>query len=279
MQEPAIFRIVDGAGQVHHSRLTSAQCDAFMSLMLAGGQLPGLRSERMDATAEVDVPPSTGLTLPVPTAEPLPAIEPGSERASLRAALETRQDATKRLASACQAVDRAKAFHDARKAEHAALTVAHEAEVRHAGSNLAEAFKAGGSVGANRLIDRSALADSETRLATSQAALDQLEAERAAAEAGEKRAETAVRLAIMVVKRADVDAMVSRLRTVKAEYMTLASAIDGARFSDVPVTQDAMEAMRIETPHAGHIDAASKRWHAYTAALREDPQTAWEDMQ
>ena len=78
MMTPAVFRIVDTTGRVHHSGLTSAQCDSFMSLMLAGGQIPGLRSERMDA------PVPTPTETPAPhivermsaTANPLPEIEP-----------------------------------------------------------------------------------------------------------------------------------------------------------------------------------------------------------
>ncbi|RQZ27470.1 hypothetical protein DIE16_31345 [Burkholderia sp. Bp9090] len=268
--------VIDTTGHVYSRGLSSDGATAMMESLLSSKPALGIKTVR--ASWEGKEPLNMLATVPayVPSAQPLPAIEPGSERHALREALEARQDATKRLADAVQAVERAKAFHDARKSEHVALTVAHEAEVRNAGSNLAEAFKAGGSVAANRFIDRSALVDCETRLATSQAALDQLEAERGAAESAERSAESAVRLAIMAVKRVDVDAMTKRLIDVKAEYMALASAIDAARFSDVPTTHEALEAMQIDDPHVGHIDLMAKRWHAYTTALREDPQVTWE---
>jgi len=280
MMTPAVFRIVDTTGRVHHSGLTSAQCDSFMSLMLAGGQIPGLRSERMDA------PVPTPTETPAPhivermsaTANPLPEIEPGRERDALRQAIEARKDAAKRLAAARHAAERAKAFHEARKAEHAALTVAHEAEIQASGANLAEAFKAGGSVAANRVIDRAALTDSETRLATAKAALAQLDAEQVAAETADKAAETQQRLCVMAVKRAHAEALVERLETVKAEFVRLAAAIDGARFSDVPATLRAQQALRIEVSGMVTSSEDAKRWHDFGAALAEDHEAEFGEV-
>ncbi|MEM5419634.1 hypothetical protein [Paraburkholderia ferrariae] len=281
MMTPAVFRIVDTTGRVHYQNITSAQADAYMTLLLAGGQCPGIRSERMDAPVPTPTatpaPPIVGQVQAA--ASPLPTIEPGLERHALRQAIEARKDAAKRLAAARHAVERAKAFHEARKAEHAALTVAHEAEIQASGANLAEAFKAGGTVAANRVIDRAALTDSETRLATAKAALAQLEAEQAAAETADKAAETYQRLCVMAVKRAHAEALVERLETVKAEFAALATAIDAARFADVPMTPRAQEASMISEPGAGAISEAAARWHRYSAVLREDPQAAWEDQQ
>jgi hypothetical protein len=272
MQEPTVFRIVDGAGKVYHSNLTSAACDAFMSIMLADGKLPGLRSERMDIAVQTHQVESTPAIVEQMRAaeKPLPAIEQGRERDALREANGARNDAARRLADARHAVERAKAFHDARKAEHTARTVAHEAEIRESGANLAEAFKAGGTVAANRLIDRAALTDSETRLATAQAALTQLDGEQAAAEAADKAAETCQRLAVMAVKRAHSLTLVERLESVKSEFMRLAAAIDGARFSDVPVTQRAQRAMHLDLSQMVTSSTDAKRWHDFGAALAQN---------
>ncbi|MDR6377320.1 hypothetical protein [Paraburkholderia caledonica] len=285
MQEPAIFQIVDGAGTVHHSRLTSAQCDAFMTVMLGGGQFPGLRSERMDAAAPASSDTGTPAIAAAFAAEQayskaLSEIEPGAEREVLQEAIDAHGKASECLERARQVVERAKAFVDARKLELDVLTAARDNEIEASGANLAEMIKTGGPVlEAYRCIDSRAVANAERAHQEASAALDHLKAEQDAADTAYTSAESAVRLAIMAVKRSDVDAMTKRLIDVKAEYMALASAVDAARFSDVPTTQEALEALRIEAPHAGHIDAAAKRWHAYSTALREDPQATWEAQQ
>jgi hypothetical protein len=284
MQEPAIFRIVDSAGTVHHSRLTSAQCDAFMMVMLGGGQFPGLRSERMDAAAPASSDTGTPAIAAAFAAEQayskaLSEIEPGAEREVLQEAIEAHRKASDCLTHASQAVERAKAFVDARQLELDVLTAARDNEIEASGANLAEALKAGAAAfDASRLIDRSAVLDAEVRRDTARAALDRLTAEQTAAAQAYTSAETGVRLAVMAVKRADVEGMVRRLQDVKTEYMALATAIDGARFSDVPTTQEAQEAMHIDAPHAGLIDAAAKVWGRYSAALRDDPDALREDF-
>lgn len=280
MMTPAVFRIVDSTEKVHHTGLTSAQADAFMSLMLANGKLPGLRSERIDVAA----PTPTATPAPpivermLATANPLPDIEPGREREALRQAIEARTDAAKRLSDARNAAERANAFHEARKAEHAALTVAHEAEIQASGANLAEAFKAGGMVAANRVIDRAALTDSETRLATAKAALAQLEDEQAAAETADRAAETYQRLSVMAVKRAHAETLVERLEAVKSEFMRLAAALDGARFSDVPATLRAQQALHIEVSGTVTSSADAKRWHDFGAALAENHEAEFGEV-
>ena len=285
MREPAIFRIVDGAGQVHHNRLTSSQCDAFMSIMLAGSQFPGLRSERMDAAPLASADAMTPAIAAAFAAEQaiskaIAKIEPGAEREVLREAIDAHRKASECLAHAGQTVERAQAFVDARQLEFDVLTAARDNEIQSSGANLAEMLKTGAAVlEADRCIDSRAVTDAEIRRDTARSALAQLKTEHEAADAAFKSAESAVRLAIMAVKRADVDAMTKRLIDVKTEYMALVSAIDAARFSDVPTTQQALEAIRIDAPHAGHIDTMAKRWHAYTAALREDSQAAWESQQ
>ncbi|WP_176080803.1 hypothetical protein [Paraburkholderia tropica] len=282
MQEPAIFRIVDGDGTVHHSRLTSAQCDAFMSVMLAGGQFPGLRSERMDAAPLVNTdamkPASaTAFAAEQAISKALSTIEPGAEREVLREAIDAHREASDCLVHAGQAVERAQAFVGARQIELDVLTAARDNAIEASGANLAEMLKSGAAVlEADRSIDSRAVTNAEIRRETARSALDQLKAEQQAADAAYKSAESAVRLAIMAVKRADVDAMTKRLIDIKAEYEALACAIDAARFSDVPVSIEAQTAMRIEMPP---VDAAAKRWHGYSAALRKDPQATWEDQQ
>lgn len=208
----------------------------------------------------------------------MPDIEPGRERDALREAIEARKDAAKRLADARHAVERAKAFHDSQKGEHAALTVAHEAEVRNAGANLAEAFKLGGTVAANRVIDRAALTDSETRLATAQAALTQLDAEQAAAETADRAAETYQRLAVMAVKRAHAETLVERLEAAKSEFSRLAAAIDGARFSDVPVTQRAEQALHLDLSQTVTTATDAKRWHDFGAALAQNHEAEFGEV-
>jgi hypothetical protein len=284
MQEPAIFRIVDNGGRVHHQRLTSSAADAFMGIMLASGQFSGLRSEAMDAQPAFQTPLGTPALVIAATAEAAVAkaikdIEPGQEREALREAIETHLDTAARLDSANQSVERAAAFVAARQSELDAMTAAHQSEIEASGANLAEALKAGAAAfDASRLIDRSAVLDAEVRRDTARAALDRLTAEQTAAAQAYTSAETGVRLAVMAVKRADVEGMVRRLQDVKTEYMALATAIDGARFSDVPTTQEAQEAMHIDAPHAGLIDAAAKVWGRYSAALRDDPDALREDF-
>lgn len=278
MMEPAVFRIVDTAGKVYHTNLTSNAADAFMGIMLAGGHLPGLRSELMEATEQA--PQAVGtpaiVELMRAAAKPLPEIEPGRERDALRDAIEAHLDASARLDAANQAVERASAFVAARQSEFDAMTAVHQSEIEASGANLAEALKAGGAVlEASRLIDRSAVLDAEVRRDTAKAALEHLTAEQVESDSTYRSAETAVRLAVMAVKHADVAAMVKRLEDVKAEFTALATAIDAARFSDVPVTPDAQRAMHIEFPS---IDADAKVWHRYTAALRDDPDALREDV-
>jgi hypothetical protein len=282
MQEPQIFRIVDITGRVHHANLTSAACDAFMSLMLADGKLSGLRSERMESDSTRNQSATLHLGTPATveqmnaTANPLPEIEPGRERDALREAIESLLDASARLDAANQAVDRASAFVAARQSEFDAMTAAHQSEIEASGANLAEALKAGGAaLEASRLIDRSAVLDAEVRRDTAKAALEHLTAEQMESDSTHKSAETAVRLATMAVKRADVAAMVRRLIDVKGEFTALATAIDAARFSDVPVTLEAESAMRIELLS---VDGAAKVWHSYSAALRDDPAAIREDF-
>ncbi|MEC5405129.1 hypothetical protein VOM14_06015 [Paraburkholderia sp. MPAMCS5] len=281
MQEPAIFRIVDAAGVVHHSRVTSAQCDAFMSIMLGGGQFPGLRSERMDATPPANADAMTPAIAAAFAAEQavskaLSTIEPGGEREVLREAIEAHRKASDCLAHAGQAVERARAFVDARQLELDVLTAARDNEIEASGANLAEALKTGAAVlEAERCIDSRAVANAEIRRDTARSALDHLKTEQQAAEGALRSAETALRLAVLFVKRSDVDAMTKRLIDIKAEYQALASAIDAARYSDVPVTIEAQNAMHIEILS---VDAAAAAWHRYSAALRNDPNAVREDF-
>ncbi|WP_146144221.1 hypothetical protein [Paraburkholderia sp. BL25I1N1] len=253
-----------------------------MSVMLGGSQFSGLRSERMDAAPQPDAGAMTPAIAAAFAAEQavskaLATIEPGAEREVLREAIEAHRKASDCLAHAGHAVERAKAFVDARQLELDVLTAARDNEIEASGANLAEMLKAGAAVlEADRCIDSRAVSNAEIRRDTARSALDHLKTEQQAADAAYKSAESAVRLAIMAVKRSDVDAMTKRLIDIKAEYQALASAIDAARFSDVPVSIEAQNAMRIDMPA---IDAAAKRWHGYSAALREDPQATWEAQQ
>lgn len=274
MQEPAIFRVVSGDGEVHAENLTSTAAYTMATFLLTNRNLPGIRTELMDTPAQSAAP----VAVPhiVATATPLPDIEPGKERDALREAIESHLDASARLDAANQAVERASAFVAARQSELDAMTAAHQSEIEASGANLAEALKAGGAAfEASRLIDRGAVLDAEVRRDTAKAALDHLTAEQVESDSTYKSAETAVRLAVMAVKRADVAAMVRRLQDVKAEFTALATAIDAARFSDVPVTFEAERAMRIELPS---VDGAAKVWHSYSAALRDDADAIREDF-
>lgn len=281
MMTPAIFRIVDGSGKAHHANLTSAQCDAFMSLMLADGRYPVLRSERMDAP--VQTPPATSAPHIVEqmraTVISLPEIESGRERDALREAIDGHLDASARLDAANQAVERASAFVAARQSELDAMTAAHQGEIEASGANLAEALKSGGaSFEAGRVIDRGPVLDAEVRRDTAKAALEHLLAERVESDSIYRATETAVRLAVMAVKRADVAALVTRLADVKNEWTFLAAAIDAARFSDVPTSNEAVEAMHVELPGPGLMDLAAKQWRRYSVALLEDADAAREDF-
>ncbi|MFL9859472.1 hypothetical protein PQR72_27695 [Paraburkholderia madseniana] len=277
MMTPANFQVVDGKGHVHAKNLTSSQANGMAEMLLATRTLGSVRTELMDK------PPTTApASAPhiVATAQPLPAIKPGSERESLCEAIDVHLDASARFDAANQAVERARAFVDARQTELDAMTAAHQTEIAASGANLAEALKAGGAAfEASRLIDRGAVLDAEVRRDTAKAALEQLTAEQVESDSTYKAAETAVRLAVMAVKRADVAAMVERLEAVKAEFTALATAIDAARFADVPMTIRAQDAVRIDVPGTGAISEAAARWHRYGAALRDDVDASWEDMQ
>jgi hypothetical protein len=277
MQEPAIFRVVSGDGEVHAENLTSTAAYSMAEFLLTNRRnLSNVRTELMKTPASTAAP---AMPYIVAAAMPLPDVEPGRERDALRNAIEAHLDACARLDAANQAVERASAFIAARQSELDAMTAAHRSEMEASGANLAEALKAGGAAfEASRLIDRSAVLDAEVRRDTARAALGHLTAEQTDADAAYKVAETAVRLAVMAVKRADVAALVARLADVKAEHMALSAAIDSARFSDVPVSLEAEQAMRVEFPGPGHIDMAAKVWYRYSAALRDDPEAAREDF-
>lgn len=278
---PQIFRIVDASGNVLHTKLTSEQADAFMPLLLANGKYSGIRSERMDAPVSTPPTPAAPPIVEQMRAEAihLPEIEPGRERDALRGAIEARQDAAKRLADASNAVDRAKAFHDAQKGEHAALTISHEAEVRVNAGRMAEFFRGDTSAVITTAVDTGALRASETKLATAAAALTQLQGERDAAEAVDRAAETYQRLAVMAVKRAHAELLVARLEAVKAEFTALVSAIDAGRFADVPETLRSQQAIHIDLSQTVTADADVKRWHAFGAALAENHDAEFGEAQ
>jgi len=210
MQEPAIFRIVDGAGAVHHANLTSSQADAFMGLMLAGGQFSGLRSERMDATPQTRAAPmpavAAAFAAEQAVSKAIANIEPGTEREVLREAIEAHRNASDCLARAGQAVEHAKAFVDARQLEVDVLTAARDNEIKVSARFLAEALKDNDTetITTHGRIDSSAIANAENLRTAARGALNDLTAELGTADAAFKSAESAVRLAIMAVKRADV---------------------------------------------------------------------------
>lgn len=271
MMTPAVWKVSDDSGHVFAAHLTRSQADEMADWVLKSKPILRVHVTRCDQPAEL-----VATHEPAPAAEPMPTIDPGFERSVLATAIEARRDATRRLAEARQAAHRAREFRDARQAELAALTVAHEGEIQASGANLAEAFKTGGSVAANRVIDRSALTDAETRLATAQAAVGQLEGEQAAAESHHQTAEARVRLAVLTIKRADVDAMTERLEAVKAEFESLATAIEAARFSDVPTTPRAMHALRINEIDGTALTEAARRWHDYATRLTDDAEATFE---
>jgi hypothetical protein len=275
MQEPANFKVVSGDGEVHAENLTSTAAYSMATFLVTNRNLQHVRTEPMAKPVK-----STGQVLAphiVTVAKPLPDIEPGKERDALREAVEAHLDASARLDDANQAVDRAQAFLAARQSEVDALQVEHDREVQASGETLAAILKAGGiTANAGHAIDRSALANAEIRRSTARAALEHLAAEQTAAGSAHTSAESAVRLAVMAVKRADVAAMVKRLDDTKAEFTALAAAIDAARFSDVPVTPEAELAMRIDIPA---VDEAAHAWHRYSAALRDDPDAVREDFE
>lgn len=265
------WQVVDHTGHVYMRGLTRDDANGAMVKLLEMKSSLQLHTERegIRKTAE---------TVPPPAVAPAPAIEPEGGRDALRAAIEERLDALARLESANQAVERARAFVDARQTELDAMQAAHADEIRNAGANLAETFRSGSALEANRVIDRSALLDAETRLATAQAAFSQLEAERIAAEGNHQTAEARVRLAVLSIKRAECDVMVDRLEAVRAEYMRLATAIEGARFSDVPTTPRALLAMRIGEPSGTDVTEATGRWYRFGAALTEDHEAVFGEV-
>jgi hypothetical protein len=277
MMEPATYQVVYGDGQVHAKNLTSSQAYGMAAMLLATRTLGSVRTELMDKPPQTTAPASVPQI--VATAMPLPTIEPGSKRAALREAIDGRLDAAARLDSAHQAVERASAFVAARQAELDAMTAAHKSEIEASAGNLAEALKAGGAAfDASRLIDRGAVLDAEVRRDTAKAALEQLAAEQAAADANYKAAETRLRLAVMAVKHAEVASMVERLEGIKAEFMRLSTLIDAARFADVPGTIRSQQAMHIELPHGGAIGEAHKLLIRYTAALMENADAVLEEV-
>jgi hypothetical protein len=283
MQSPADLEIVDASGKVYASLLTSAQADAMMSVIMGGNPFLSVHSEPMEGTRPSipQMPASVpAIVQSAAMSAALVEIEPGSERVLLRQAIENRLDAAARIESANEAVERARAFLAACAGEMEALQATHDREIQASGQSLAAILKAGGAMASvSNTVDRGALIDAEIRHTTARAALEQLIAEQKTATTMHVDAETAVRLAVMAVKRTDIAAIVGRLETIKAEYIELATAIDAARFSDVPISSRSEQAMRIEPPGPGQIDAAHKAWVRYSVALREDPDATWEASQ
>lgn len=277
MMEPAVFRVVDSTGQVHGTRMTSGQASGMMEILLNARPNISVRSERIDLPISEK---SEKVTATPIVSETYPVIPTGQEREALRQAIDGHLDASARLDSANQAVERASAFVSARQSELDAMTAAHQSEIEASGANLAEALKAGGAAfETGRMIDRGAVLDAEVRRDTARAALERLAAEQVESDSTYKAAETAVRLVVMAVKRADVVAMVERLEVVKAEFTALATAIDAARFADVPMTIRAQDAIRLDVPGTGAISETAARWHRYSAALRDDADETWEGLQ
>ncbi|WP_454844929.1 hypothetical protein [Ralstonia thomasii] len=267
------FQVVDGTGRAHHIGLTAGQADGLMKLMLESGKFTALRIERMsDATAPetaTQAPPIVAMASPTP----LPG---GDVRQALRVAIEARDDASKRLSDASNAVARATTFRDEQRASHAAATVAHEAAIRAAGATLAALFKGGEALPANRAAtDRAELANAEARLSAANAALDLLQAECTEAEGKLETAEAAVTAAVLAVKRAEVEVLVGRLEGLKAEFIELAGRVDGAGFAGVVLNARAQAALHCEA-NAGDASAHAARWHSYTRTLRENADAAWE---
>lgn len=284
MQGATVFRIVDAGGRVLHSRLTSAQADAFMAVMLPSGEYTGLRSERMDAA-----PPAAPTSVETPAiaaafaaesalSQAISAIVPGTERAILRDAIEARGKASEVVAQAAESVARAKALLATRQLELDVLLNARTNEIAASGANLAESLKRGHApLEADRHIGSAAIADAEIRRDTAQSALDQLTSEYDQAEGALKTAESALRLAVTATKRTEAAAMVTRLASLKSEFMSLAAMVEASRYADVPLTSDARDALRVPVSEAGAIDAAARRWHAITEALRQDENATFED--
>lgn len=273
MMEPAVFRIVDSTGQVHGTKMTSGQASAMMEFLIGARPNIQVHSERIDLPAPATVNP---VALPV-IAETYPVIPTGQERESLRQAIDDRLDATARLASADDAVDRARAFLDARQAELDALSESLDREIAASGATLAALLKAGvAATDTNRLIDRSAVLDATTRRDTAKAALGQLEDELADAQKAHVSAETRQRLAVLAVMRRDQETLVKRLDVLQQESAEIRAALDTMGIHNVALTIEATAVLR--NPAVANADVANRRWVRYAAALRDDSTAHLEDI-
>ncbi|CBJ37108.1 protein of unknown function [Ralstonia solanacearum CMR15] len=275
MMNGANLQIVDDTGHVHHRALTSEAADGLLSIMMGTGKFHTLRIERMDAVAPVVQPEAAPPIVAMANPTPLPSID---VRQALRVAIEARNDAAGWLADASQAVDRATVFRDDRQAHHAAATISHEAAIRAAAATIAEAFKAGGTVAANRVIDRAELVDADAQLSAANAAVELLQTERGEAERQLQTAEAGVNAAVLAVKRVEVEVLVDRLEVLKAEFIELAGRVDGAGFSGIVLNARAKAALHVEA-NAGEASTNAARWHGYTKALRESADATWGGVQ
>ncbi|MGF6879037.1 hypothetical protein [Paraburkholderia sp. MM5477-R1] len=284
LMSPAVWRIVDAAGTVHHSHLTAAQADAFLPLMLAAGHFAGIRSERMDAPAIAEntaTPPiAAAMMAEAAISKAMMDIEPGAERSALIDALAAHKRASECVDRAADVVRRAKEMHEARQHEVDVLTAARENDIRAGAANLVDALKSGTAVfRSDRPIDSRALLDAETRRDAAREAVDMLDAEHQAADVAHKKAESAVRLAIMAVKRYAVRGMVERLKDIKREYSALAATVEAAKYSDVPATPEASAALQSPAYSGEATTSAAGRWRRYTELLRDNPALELEDVE
>lgn len=274
MMSAPVFRVVDSNGLEHGTKMTSEQASAMMGFLLGARPNIQVRSERIDLpisekTEKVAATPSIAETSPVAVT--------GQPREALRQAIDDRLDATARLASADDAVDRGRAFLDARQAELDTLSESLQCEIAASGATLAALLKAGAARSdASRLIDRSAVIDATTRRETAKAALEQLEGELADAQKAHTSAETHQRLAVLAVMRTDQDAMVKRLDALQHESAEIRAALDTMGIHNVGLTIEATAVLR--NPPVASADVANRRWVRYAAALRDDSTAHMEDI-
>lgn len=275
MREAAVFKVIDVAGKVYGTQLTSGQASAMMEVLLSARPGVAIRSERIDSPAPMPAP--IVAAVPPKIIEPLEEVEVGYERDTLHTAIVERATAKTRLAAANQAVELAKAYLSTCQSDLEALVEGHLGDITASGASLAESFKAGGAAaGTGRSIDRSVLLDAEVKRDTANAALDQLVAEQVVALADDKAAETRVRLLVMVVQRAEVDSATGVLEDLKAEFWRLHAKIDASRFAGLPLTIRSTQALRmdlippLEEPIAG--------WRRFSAALMENANAQFGDQ-
>ncbi len=269
------WRVVLHDGRVYAENLNQAQAEEMAAMVLQNGA-PGARTERASWRSQQQ-PQSAPKPISTPAVWTPPA--PGQEREALREAIVRRADASVALNRARAASESGTRFLDDAQAEVYRQAEAHQSATKEAGALIAEAIRSGVASTVTRTVDRGRLIDAEARRDTARVAADELAAELLAAEAGDKTAESCLRLAAGVVKQQQLAALVDRLDTLQREAWKLRFQIEMSRLSDLALTPQHQYILSNPVPSELSQGEAAAHWRRFSDALRENPEATWEGAQ